>query len=569
MDQVIWIIIRRMRPPFLVLIAIYSIAVIGMVMVPGIEVNGETTRMDFFHALYFVSYTSTTIGFGELPLAFSQAQRMWAMVCMYLSVIAWLYSIGSLLSLLQEAAFRQAVIERQFARSIRKIKDPFYLLCGYGEAGAALVSALTRYQIRLVVIDRKQEQINALSLHDQHFPVHVPGLCADAGIPEHLLEAGLKHRQCSGVIALTDEDRVNLKIAITSKLLNPNLQVIARVADQEAKANVASFGTEHIVDAFEVFGKVMALALGSPNHYLLSSWLTGIAGDPYSRPAMPPRGKWIVCGYGRFGHYLLEKLEAEGMPTVVIEPSDEVEPPPQGMVIGRGTEADTLIEAGIRDAVGIIAGTDNDSNNLSIIMTARELNPGLFTVARQNLQSNNVIFDALEASIVMNPGKVLADRIKDILTLPRLSEFLHLLGMNSNHAVREVFRQLDERIGSQFVPELWVLKVSPKKSPAVIDLLSAGEGVRLSHLLQAPESQETLPSKALMLIRGEERVLMPEDDTYIKSDDRILFCGHTKCYKRMLLLCKDPYILYKVVTGDDIPRSAVLRWATRKQLSTS
>ncbi len=75
MNQISWLILRRMRHPLLVLLGVYSVAVLGMVLVPGVVKDGQATHMDFFHAIYFVSYTSTTIGFGELPEAFSPAPR--------------------------------------------------------------------------------------------------------------------------------------------------------------------------------------------------------------------------------------------------------------------------------------------------------------------------------------------------------------------------------------------------------------------------------------------------------------------------------------------------------------
>ena len=56
-----------------------------------------------------MSYTATTIGFGELPYAFTDAQRLWVTATIYLTVIGWAYAIGSLLTLLQDRAFRQAV----------------------------------------------------------------------------------------------------------------------------------------------------------------------------------------------------------------------------------------------------------------------------------------------------------------------------------------------------------------------------------------------------------------------------------------------------------------------------
>ena len=561
MNQIVWIILRRMRPPLLALISVYSIAILGMVLVPGIEQNGQATHMDFFHALYFVSYTSTTIGFGELPTAFSPSQRMWAMVCIYMSVVAWLYSIGAILTLVQDPAFRQALVERRFARSVRKIKEPFYLLCGYGEAGEALVKALTHYNIRMVVLDKDEDRINELSLQDQKLSVHVPGLCVDAEIPEHLLEAGLKHPSCARVIALTDSDRVNLKIAITSKLLNPNLKVIARAGHEGTKKNIASFGTENIVDAFEIFGETIALALHSPDQYLLREWFSGISHRKFTRPAVPPRGKWIVCGYGRFGRYLVSHLENENLPTVVIESNKQIEPPPHGMVLGPGTEADTLLEAGVEDAVGIVAGTDDDPNNLSIIMTARELNPDLFIVARQNNVANTAIFEALDADIIMNPGKVLANKIRGLVTMPKLDEFLERVSQYDNEWAQGLFHRMEDSIGTEIIPDIWVIKATREDSPAILEVMSTGHEMKLEHLLTDPHNRDSeLKAHPLFLIRGAERRLMPATKTSLQIDDRVLFCGVGHAYHRMQLLINDYYLLQQVVSDQDIPRSGVMRW---------
>ncbi len=561
MNRVVWLVLRRMRQPLLVLISVYSISILGMVLVPGSEQNGQATHMDFFHAIYFVSYTSTTIGFGEIPIAFSYAQRMWAMVCIYMSVVAWLYSIGSILTLIQDKAFRQAMVERSFARGVRKIKEPFYLQCGYGEAGALLVQALTNYNIRMVVIDKSQDRINELSLQDQKLPLHVPGLCADAKVPEHLLEAGLKHPLCSRVIALTDSDRINLKIALTSKLLNPKLKVVASASNAETQANIASFGTEDIVDAFGIFAETIALALHSPDQYLLREWLSGISHRKFIKPRVPPRGKWIICGYGRLGHFLIQHLEDEDLPTVVIESNDQIEAPPEGMIIGTGTEAHTLHEAGVEGAVGIVAGTDDDPNNLSIIMTARELNPDLFVVARQNRESNTALFEALDADMILNPGQVLADKIRGLVTMPRLSEFFQYVSQYDNEWAKGLFNRLDELIGTETNPDIWVVKINQANAPALLEILLYDNEMIIEQLLTHPYKRDTqLKAYPLFLIRGEEHRVMPSVKTALKPLDRILFCGVDHAYHRMQLLINDRYLLDQVVLGQDIPRSTVLRW---------
>ena len=61
-SSTIVLILRRMRAP---LIVIFSVSVLGLTLVPGVDGNGEPWRMSFFDALYFMSYTATTIGFGE------------------------------------------------------------------------------------------------------------------------------------------------------------------------------------------------------------------------------------------------------------------------------------------------------------------------------------------------------------------------------------------------------------------------------------------------------------------------------------------------------------------------
>jgi voltage-gated potassium channel len=126
MDKVLFLFLRRMRAPLLVLITAYSISIAGLVLIPGIDDQGQPWRMDFFHAFYFVSYMATTIGFGEIPHAFSESQRMWTAATIYLSVIAWLYAIGKILALVQDPTFKLAVSQQAFDRSIRRLRAPFF-----------------------------------------------------------------------------------------------------------------------------------------------------------------------------------------------------------------------------------------------------------------------------------------------------------------------------------------------------------------------------------------------------------------------------------------------------------
>jgi Trk K+ transport system NAD-binding subunit len=152
--------------------------------------------------------------------------------------------------------------------------------------------------------------------------------------------------------------------------------------------------------------------------------LTSLPESPLPEAHRPPGGRWILCGYGRFGRVLAPRLQAAGITLTIIDPAAAGA---SHDIVGDGTEAATLSQAGIESASGIIAGSDNDVNNLSIAVTASELMPGLFVVARQNQATNSPLFDAYGADFTMVPSQVIAKEALAILTTPLLARFLEQL----------------------------------------------------------------------------------------------------------------------------------------------
>ncbi|MGI9321284.1 MAG: ion channel, partial [Thiogranum sp.] len=132
MHNVISLVLRRMRLPLILLISTYAISVLGLTLIPGIDDQGNPWRMDFFHAIYFVSFLGSTIGFGEIPYAFTGAQRMWTTFTIYAAVVSWLYAIGTILTVIQDPGFRRVLAFQSFVRKVRRMREPFYILCGYG-----------------------------------------------------------------------------------------------------------------------------------------------------------------------------------------------------------------------------------------------------------------------------------------------------------------------------------------------------------------------------------------------------------------------------------------------------
>jgi len=561
MHNTLFLILRRMRPPLIFLILSYAISLLGMTLMPGVDAQGRPApAMDFFHAFYVVSYTATTIGFGEVPGAFSEAQRAWMIVVIYLTVIAWLYSIGFILNLLQDPALLRAARSNRFAARVKRLRQPFYLIAGCGETGSLLMHALDSRNQQAVVLDIDPERVSALELGQYH--LEIPALCADAGLPENLLTAGLRHPHCAGVIALTNDDRANLSVAVTVKLLRPELPVLCRTDSLETAANMASFGTDEVVLAFETFGEHIAMAVNSPGQHLLYEWLTGVPGEPLTEPLEPPRGKWIICGYGRFGKAITHHLKRAGIEPVVVE-ATPLQTGCDDCIVGTGTEAHTLLEAGIEQAVGIVAGTDDDINNLSIVMTARQLNPKLFTVLRQSRYANEALFQHFQANVTMQPFRIVAHEFLSLLTTPLLSRFFNLTRARDD-AWTDVLISRIAAVLENTVPDVWDVELSRTQTEAVWEAMRDGTPVPLHALMRNPtDRNENLACIPLLLKRGESEVLMPEPDCLLQDGDRLLFCGERQMRHQQTLCLYNFDVLTYLLTGKDVPSGKIWRWMER------
>ncbi len=560
MDTVIFIALRRMRTPLIALVVAYAVAVLGLTLIPGVDADGNPWRMDIFHAFYFISFMASTIGLGEIPYPFTEAQRLWVTFSIYSTVVVWIYSIGTLIALVQDPVFRHALAEKRFARQVRRLREPFYLICGYGETGRVLVRALTDRGQRAVVVDDDAERVNMLQM--ENLRQYVPALCGDAGLPDTLLQAGLRNPFCEGVAALSRSNELNLKIAVAAKLLHNRIPVICRADSQEVEANMASFGTDYIIDPFNLFALHFATAFQAPCLSLMQEWLSSLEEEPLQEPIYPPRnGHWIVCGYGRFGKALYRRLRQEGLQVVVVEATPELTgTPPDGCVTGWGTEAVTLQEAGIERAVGLVAGTNNDVNNLSIIMTARELNPRLFVVARQNLQDNQSIIDAVRAEMVMHPSSIIAEKIRVLLATPMLAEFMGLALFQEDAWACELVSRIAALVDEQ-TPTVWEIELHPGMASAVCHALAEGERVALEHLYMDPgERERMLHCIPLLHVRGEDRTLLPEPGLGMKVGDRLLFCGRRSASFRMSWNLQNANVLSYLLTGHARPEGWVWRW---------
>src|SRR5688500_18242350 len=96
-SSALFLALRRLRAPILGIVAVFALGMIGLALIPGVDAEGRPWRLTLMQALYFMAYTATTIGFGEIPQPFTDTQRLWVTAAIFASVVAWAYLLASVL----------------------------------------------------------------------------------------------------------------------------------------------------------------------------------------------------------------------------------------------------------------------------------------------------------------------------------------------------------------------------------------------------------------------------------------------------------------------------------------
>jgi voltage-gated potassium channel len=142
------------------------------------------------------------------------------------------------------------------------------------------------------------------------------------------------------------------------------------------------------------------------------------------------KGHYIVCGYGRVGSSICEALGSKPIGIVVIErdPARVAKLNERNIlhVVGEATDEENLIRANVQQARGLIAALKTDSDNVYVALSARQLNPDLFIMARAGEERSEKKLIAAGANKVVCPYRMGAHRIAQTILRPTVTDFLEL-----------------------------------------------------------------------------------------------------------------------------------------------
>lgn len=145
------------------------------------------------------------------------------------------------------------------------------------------------------------------------------------------------------------------------------------------------------------------------------------------------RGHTIIVGFGRNGKQAFEKLKSYDKSVVIIE--NEIDEnifensKNYALIIGDATQDEVLLKSGIERAEAIITTLSADADNLYVILTAKQLNPGIHIISRASNESAAKKLKLAGAYNVIIPHKIGGDYMASLLVTPSLVEFMQQLSV--------------------------------------------------------------------------------------------------------------------------------------------
>jgi voltage-gated potassium channel len=139
---------------------------------------------------------------------------------------------------------------------------------------------------------------------------------------------------------------------------------------------------------------------------------------------------YIICGYGQMGAIIVQQLLDHEVPVIVVDIAEQVvgRLRDKGVLYieGDATEEEHLVAAGIQQARGLVSVVNRDTDNVFIVLTARDLNKDLFICARASSSGTEKKLLKAGADRVVSPYASGALRIAHNILRPTVTDFLEL-----------------------------------------------------------------------------------------------------------------------------------------------
>lgn len=249
----------------------------------------------FFDALYMTIITITTVGYREVH-ELSELGRAFTLFLIVVGVGTILYTLNNAAKIVIEGEIQEIFGRRKVEKRIKELKD-HYIVCGYGRMGRVICRELRDKGSKFVVVEKEETAVGAA----EGDILFVRG---DATRDEILREAGVE--RAKGLISVLPTDAENLYVVLSARVLNPELNIVARAGEEGSEQKLLRAGADRVVSPYHIGGLRIAHTVLKPSVVDFIEFATRSGNIDLQMEEIPVREGSAVsgmtldqCGFGR------------------------------------------------------------------------------------------------------------------------------------------------------------------------------------------------------------------------------------------------------------------------------
>ena len=221
---------------------IASQILVGMGIFSGVVALATLAYMsqgwNFSDSLYMVVITIFTVGYEEVQPCHTATLRLITGITIVAGQVTTLYIIGSLIRIITQKEFQQAMADHKKSKNMDEIKH-HTIICGFGRIGQTIARELRKANLPFLILDRDAARIE---LSESLGYLTLEG---DAGDEETLAKARIDSART--LTAVLPNDLVNVFITLTARNMNPALRIIARAENPATEKKLRQAGANEII----------------------------------------------------------------------------------------------------------------------------------------------------------------------------------------------------------------------------------------------------------------------------------------------------------------------------------
>lgn len=209
---------------------------------------GNFTKWPLMDCAFMVSITLSTIGFGDwLEIKGLMLAELYTMFLALAGIGVPAFIISTITALIVEGVVGDTVRRRRMQQEISALSG-HVIVCGAGATGKHCIDELLKIGHKFVVID-----VNAQTLKDlQHELGAFPYVVGHADRDDVLISAGIE--RASGLVSCLREDKDNLFITLTARVLNPDVRIASKGVDDHVRKKMVIAGANSVVSPTAIGG---------------------------------------------------------------------------------------------------------------------------------------------------------------------------------------------------------------------------------------------------------------------------------------------------------------------------